>query len=154
MDIATVITSYIAATTYNRGQKRSPYLLFERYHYPLSPNMAQEGCGELNLVSVTEPLKLARLHVGIDDSKLGTLTLIPRLPLSWRSASATNWPIRISKGVIVLVNVTATLETNTVCVEVGSAVIPTLKIRLGRSSHAWNWISRSKFTGSFCFAPS
>jgi hypothetical protein len=58
------------------------------------------GCGALNLVNVTEPLKIARLILGVDDTSPGLVKIIPRLPPSWQGVEAVNWPIRTSTGVV------------------------------------------------------
>jgi len=59
----------------------------------------EQGCGALNLVNVTEPLKVARLILGVDDlSTTGTVLIIPRVPKDWAGYEARNWPIKIEKG--------------------------------------------------------
>ena len=59
-----------------------------------------EGCGALNLVCVAEPLKVARLIVGVDDTATDLVRLIPRLPPSWAGYEATHWPILTQQGVV------------------------------------------------------
>jgi hypothetical protein len=62
--------------------RTSPYFFYERYYSPLAVgrvNLAA-GCGALNLVNVAEPLKVARLILGVDDSDPSTTVLLPRLP--------------------------------------------------------------------------
>ncbi len=58
-----------------------------------------EGCGALNLVCVAEPLKIARMVVGIDDSSPAAVRIIPRLPATWTGYDATHWPILTPDGV-------------------------------------------------------
>ena len=52
-----------------------------------------QGCGALNLVNVAEPLKIARLILGIDDSDPADLRWIPRPPHGWQGLEASSWPI-------------------------------------------------------------
>ena len=59
-----------------------------------------EGCGALNLVCVAEPLKIARLVAGVDDSSPGAVRIVPRLPASWTGYEATHWPILTPSGVV------------------------------------------------------
>ena len=54
----------------------------------------------MNLVNVAEPLKVARMIVGVDDTAPGEVKLVPRLPPTWQGAVAENWPIRTSRGVV------------------------------------------------------
>jgi hypothetical protein len=48
----------------------SPYYFYERTYSPdtLGKVKLDEGCGALNLVSVSEPLKILRMMLGVDDS--------------------------------------------------------------------------------------
>lgn len=59
-----------------------------------------QGCGALNLVNVAEPLKIGRLILGVDDSSPNEVRLIPRLPSSWSSCIAENWPILTPNGLV------------------------------------------------------
>jgi hypothetical protein len=58
------------------------------------------GCGQLNLVNVSEPLKVARLIAGVDDTSLKEVQIIPRVPASWLGYRLENWPILTSHGVV------------------------------------------------------
>ena len=58
----------------------------------------EQGCGALNLVCVAEPLKIARMLVGLDDHDPQHLQIIPRLPASWSGYEAKNWPVLIPAG--------------------------------------------------------
>lgn len=58
------------------------------------------GCEDLNLVCAAEPLKIARLILGVDDTRADETRLVPRLPPSWTGAKAVNWPIHTSAGVV------------------------------------------------------
>jgi hypothetical protein len=81
----------------------SPYYFYERIYSPDAQNNKKEltaGCGPLNLVNVTEPLKVARLILGVDDTSLQEVRIVPRLPPSWSGYRAENWPIRASHGVV------------------------------------------------------
>jgi hypothetical protein len=88
-----------AEQTYNQGQKRSPYFIFEQWRLPPVENMARIGCGELNLVNVTETLKVARLVLGVDDRDPERIRLTPRLPPDWTEARASNLPVNTSTGI-------------------------------------------------------
>lgn len=81
--------------TFERG-RLNPYYFFERLYAPGVKGTA--GCGPLNLVNVTEPLKVARLILGVDDTSADEVKIIPRLPPSWTGYRAENWPIRTSRG--------------------------------------------------------
>ena len=50
----------LANITHDAGQKYSAYNFFEQFAVPKSPNQARVGCGELNLVNVMAPIKIAR----------------------------------------------------------------------------------------------
>jgi hypothetical protein len=80
----------------------SPYYFYERLYSPDAKGKIEltSGCGPLNLVNVSEPLKVARLIVGVDDTSLGEVRIIPRLPPSWAGYEARNWPIRTRSGVV------------------------------------------------------
>jgi hypothetical protein len=79
----------------------SPYYFYERLYSPdaLGKGELSEGCGPLNLVNVTEPLKVARLLAGVDDTSRKEVRIIPRLPSSWSEYRMKNWPIRTSSGI-------------------------------------------------------
>lgn len=80
----------------------SPYYFYERLYSPdaLDKKECTAGCGPLNLVSVTEPIKVARLILGVDDTSLKIVRIIPRLPPSWSGYRAEDWPILTSRGVV------------------------------------------------------
>jgi hypothetical protein len=80
----------------------SPYYFYERLYSPDAEGKIEltSGCGPLNLVNVTEPLKAARLILGVDDTSLKEVRIIPRLPPSWTGYEAKNWPIRMPSGVV------------------------------------------------------
>lgn len=80
----------------------SPYYFYERMYSPdaLGKMELTAGCGPLNLVNVAEPLKVARLIAGVDDTSLKLVRIIPRLPPSWSGYRMEDWPIRTSRGVV------------------------------------------------------
>lgn len=83
-------------------ERRSPYYFYERMYSPDARGQIEltAGCGPLNLVNVAEPLKVARLIAGVDDTSLKTVQIIPRLPPSWSGYRMENWPILTSRGVV------------------------------------------------------
>jgi hypothetical protein len=82
--------------------RSSPYFFYERYYSPLAAGKITlaVGCGALNLVNVAEPLKVARLILGVDDSDPNAVLILPRLPPSWNGMDAHNWPILTNHGVV------------------------------------------------------
>ena len=80
----------------------SSYYFYERLYSPDAQGKGDlsVGCGSLNLVNVAEPLKVARLIVGVDDTSLREISIIPRLPPDWSGYSVENWPIRTSNGMV------------------------------------------------------
>ena len=107
MDMAERAIAYLAETTYRPPRaypltRECPYWFFERYHSPDAAGIVEwwEGCGALNLVCVAEPLKIARLMAGVDDTSAESVTIVPRIPPSWTGFEAENWPIRTSNGVV------------------------------------------------------
>jgi len=105
----------------NRLDRSSPYHFYERIYLPellaawTSPvnqrkdqpdwiangfdgRFFDQGCGALNLVNVAEPLKIARLLLGVDDSDPSETRLVPRLPPAWTGMQAENWPVLTASG--------------------------------------------------------
>ena len=131
---------FLANYTKDAGQRYSRYNFFERMEAPPLPNMAQVGCGELNLVNAMAPIKAARIVLGVDDTNLEETVLRPRLPPGWGRAVATDWPVLVSsleRGQrVVRVNITvvagAAGGAQSVTVEVAAGeVVPRLCVRLG-----------------------
>jgi hypothetical protein len=98
---------WLADSTYSpipeyKLHRASPYYFYERMYSPdaVGKVALEEGCGALNLVNVSEPLKVSRLMLGVDDSLLGTVRMIPRIPPDWKGVEARNWPIRSRSGVV------------------------------------------------------
>lgn len=82
--------------------RRSPYYFYERMYSPDAEGKLEltAGCGPLNLINVSEPLKIARLIAGVDDTSLKAVRIIPRLPPTWSGYRMKNWPIRTSRGIV------------------------------------------------------
>ncbi len=80
----------------------SPYYFYERMYSPDAKGqiLTTAGCGPLNLVNVSEPLKVARLIAGVDDTSMNEVRIIPRLPKSWTGFRMGRWPILTSRGVV------------------------------------------------------
>jgi hypothetical protein len=94
-------STYHPVPEYNLHRK-SPYYFYERIYSPDAVGKVpiEEGCGALNLVNVSEPLKVTRLLLGVDDSKLECVRIIPRLPVTWTGVEAHHWPIRTRAGIV------------------------------------------------------
>lgn len=80
----------------------SPYYFYERTYSPdaVGKIPLDEGCGALNLINVSEPLKVSRLILGVDDSSPQSTLILPRIPESWKGVEARNWPILTSRGLV------------------------------------------------------
>lgn len=78
----------------------STFWFTERNFSPDYAGLIDRGCGKLNIVNVAEPLKLARIMLGIDDRFSDTVKIVPRLPGSWTGVEAFNWPVKTKTGVI------------------------------------------------------
>jgi hypothetical protein len=100
-----------------------------------------EGCGALNLVCVAEPLKAARLIVGLDDSTPAATCLIPRLPPGWAGYTAHDWPISTSAGLVrAAIDVQRQGQTFTLQLTTsGGRRIPSLSIRSPQPEGRWRW---------------
>jgi hypothetical protein len=97
----TQATFQARGVTFDHG-RLSPYYFYERLYSPDAEGKIEltAGCGPLNLVNVAEPLKVARLIVGVDDTSRDEVRVFPRLPASWTGYEAKNWPIRANHGVV------------------------------------------------------
>jgi hypothetical protein len=80
----------------------SRYYFYERTYSPdaVGKIALGEGCGALNLVNVSEPLKISRLLLGVDDLDPETILLVPRVPPQWKGVEAKNWPILTTHGIV------------------------------------------------------
>lgn len=125
--------------------RSSPYFFYERYYSPEAPGHVEmaPGCGALNLVNVAEPLKVARLILGVDDSKPSTTLIVPRLLPSWRKMQAHEWPI-LSKNGVVRVDIEYERVANggTLRVKVlGGGELEQLRVRMP-SSRGYKWLQQ------------
>jgi hypothetical protein len=107
LEMADKALSWLANATYNpvpeyKLHRASPYYFYERTYSPdaVGKMDLEEGCGALNLVNVSEPLKVSRLLLGVDDSTLECIRIVPRIPPSWKGVEAHNWPIRTRSGTV------------------------------------------------------
>jgi hypothetical protein len=107
LTMASKALSWLANATYQpvpeyKLHRDSPYYFYERMYPPdaVGKIVLDQGCGALNLVNVSEPLKISRMMLGVDDSSLETVQMIPRIPDSWKGVEAHNWPIRSQSGVV------------------------------------------------------
>ena len=99
--------SWLANATYNpipeyKLHRESPYYFYERMYSPdaVGKTDLAVGCGALNLVNVTEPLKVSRLLLGVDDTAPQYVRIIPRIPDSWKGVEARHWPIRTRRSIV------------------------------------------------------
>ena len=97
--------SWLANATYRpvpeyKLHRDSPYYFYERTYSPDAAGKIPlaEGCGALNLVNVSEPLKVSRLMLGVDDLSPQSILILPRVPDSWTGLVAHNWPIMTTSG--------------------------------------------------------
>lgn len=148
MDSLTMVSkavSFMARQTFRpipeyTFSRKSDYYIYERMYSPEAPGKTEivEGCGALNLVNVTEHLKVARLMIGIDDSNPDTLKLMPRIPSSWEGFEATHWPVYTRNGLI-YATITYCKQGNKTEFHFSSTKrVKTLRIRLP-SEKGWKW---------------
>ena len=107
MTMAGKALSWLVNATYRpvpeyKLHRDSPYYFYERTYSPdaVGKIPLDEGCGALNLVNVSEPLKISRLMLGVDDHSLSEVDVIPRMPPGWEGVEADNWPILTNRGVV------------------------------------------------------
>lgn len=107
MTMAGKALSWLANATYSpvpeyKLHRDSRYYFYERTYSPdaVGKIPLAEGCGALNLVNVSEPLKVSRLMLGVDDHSLQQVDILPRIPPGWTGVEAHNWPIRTRSGVV------------------------------------------------------
>jgi hypothetical protein len=134
----------------------SPYYFYERMYSPDAKGKIKmtAGCGPLNLVNVSEPLKVARLIAGVDDTSLKEVRIIPRIPPSWSGYHLEDWPILTSHGVV-RADVSYERKDGTINfvlkVKQGGK-IPKLAVRLpGKNKMIWKYQDN---VGEFKFASS
>ena len=107
LSMADKALSWLATATFRpvpeyNLHRDSPYYFYERTYSPdaVGKIPLDEGCGALNLVNVSEPLKVSRLMLGVDDSSPHSTLILPRIPNSWTGVEAHNWPILTTEGVV------------------------------------------------------
>ncbi len=140
LDLADKSLRWLAKATFeatpqpfNRLHRDSPYHFYERTYSPDAEGRVdfEEGCGALNLVNVTEPLKVARLMLGVDPTARGKVQIAPRLPRCISRIEARNWPVLTETGVVQvnleMERIAAGLAFK--CTAVGAGVIPHLVLR-------------------------
>ena len=145
LDLADKALRWLALATfeappqpYNQLNRASRYHFYERTYSPDAVGKVEfeEGCGALNLVNVTEPLKVARLVLGVDFTAVGEVRITPRLPACVSSVWARNWPLLVGNQVIAADLKFQRGSDGVVAFECdvrNSAVIPKLVLRFPRS---------------------
>jgi len=105
MTMADKALSWLTNATYRpvpeyKLHRDSPYFFYERTYSPdaVGKIPLAEGCGALNLVNVSEPLKVSRLMLGMDDLSPQSTLILPRIPDSWTGIATRNWPIMTTSG--------------------------------------------------------
>jgi hypothetical protein len=146
--------SWLANATYQPVpeyslHRASRYYFYERTYSPDAVGKIDlaEGCGALNLVNVSEPLKVSRLLLGVDDLAPENVRIIPRIPPSWKGVEARNWPVRTSRGVVrasVLFERRGTGAVLTLKLAPGQ-VIDDLKVRMPSGS-GYTWFEQKHAT--------
>ena len=145
---------YLASATYKpvyQVHRDSPYYFYERMYSPDAVGKTElaEGTGALNLVNVTEPLKVSRLLLGVDDSSLDVVRILPRIPKNWTGVEARNWPVRTRAGVVradILFVQKGTGAEMTVKVA-GGMQIDDLKVRMP-SKNGYVWQEQKHVSGA------
>jgi hypothetical protein len=126
---------------------------YEQFVAPPVNDMAKLGCGELNIVTVMEPLKIARLVLGVSDWVAGNLSLTPRVAPQWYQGgsiaviSAEDWPVVVASGVVVRVTIEyrqSSAGSSLSVIVSANAVIPVIYARLfngtvGDGRESWIW---------------
>jgi hypothetical protein len=108
LDMAGRALDFLATATYKSEGiafptgRLSPYYFCEQLYSPdaLGGAPLSSGCGPLNLICVTEPIKAARLMLGLDDTSAKEVRILPRIPPGWAGYRAENWPVRTSRGMV------------------------------------------------------
>lgn len=107
MTMADKALSWLTNATYRpvpeyKLHRDSPYFFYERTYSPdaVGKIPLAEGCGALNLVNVSEPLKVSRLMLGMDDLSPQSTLILPRIPDSWTGIATRNWPIMTTSGLV------------------------------------------------------
>ena len=161
MEMAGKAIEGLAEVTYrpfpvNNFDRDSDFFFYERFYLPellehpetintvsdqwYDGRRFEQGCGALNLVCVAEPLKMARLVVGLDDHDPQHLQLIPRLPTSWSGYEAENWPVLTPSG-LARVNLHCERQGDSLRLELVQLEGPRLADIEARlpSNEGWTW---------------
>ena len=147
LDLAARMLDWLADATFNAEKwgvlfttfatgRVSPYYFYERYYSPEAVGSLDMlcGCGPLNLVCVAEPVKAARLLLGVDDTAADVVKILPRIPPTWQGLEAENWPILTSRGVV---RADIRYENGILRVRAGDE-IPALAVRLpSQNGYVW-----------------
>ena len=153
LDLADKSLRWLANATYeatpqpmNQLSRTSPYHFYERTYSPDAPGRVdfEEGCGALNLVNVTEPLKVARLMLGVDPTSPLEVKIVPRLPQYVTRIEARNWPLLTTEGIV---RADLTIERGPeglrfTCTVFGPKAIPQLSLR--------HRVGDESLTGHYC----
>ena len=141
LDLADKSLLWLARATYDAPpqpayqlERSSRYHFYERTYSPdaLGKVELEEGCGALNLVNVTEPLKVARLLLGVDPKAPDEVRIVPRLPQCIARIEARRWPLLTDRGVVradLKIERGPTGGITFTCATEDGAVIPKLVIR-------------------------
>lgn len=125
-------------------QRDNDFWFYERYYSPDAVGRIElaEGCGALNLVCVMEPLKIARLMLGVDDHDPSRLRLVPRLPVGWRKATASTVPVLTADGLVEAdISITASASGEVESVRIlPEGIFPGIQVRLG-TAHKPRWVN-------------
>lgn len=159
LSMADKAMTWLANATYQPGydlKRSSPYFFYERYYSPEAPGkvVLGAGCGALNLVNVSEPLKVSRLILGVDDSNPAYTAILPRLLPDWKRMEAHDWPILTDHGVVradIVLERADSRATLRVTV-LNRAKLTHLRVRLP-SDRGWVWrqqdhVSRAVFSSN------
>lgn len=143
LEVTDKLISYLAEATFQppKGYKLdrdSGYHFYERYlsHDFKDIEEFDQGCGALNLVNVAEPLKVSRMIAGIDDTAVGKVKIIPRIPPSWKGYKAAHWPI-LACGKIVVADIQFEKQDDFMIFKLQlrpGDIIPYLEVRLPNKS--------------------
>jgi hypothetical protein len=158
LDMAEKVIHWLADATYHAEQqgvlftnfptgRMSPWYFYERYFSPDAAGTLEmnAGCGPLNLVNVAEPLKAARLILGVDDTSIEEVRLVPRLPPSWKGMEATDWPVLTSAGTM-RADIRVERRDGALSIDLkvhGEAELPKLAVRFPRGT-GFEWRRESR----------
>jgi hypothetical protein len=124
----------------------SKLFFYERMYSPdaVGKTPLEEGCGALNLVNISEPLKVSRLILGVDDSSGDVIRFVPRLPTGWTSVEAHDWPVWTTQGIVradIRYELTPKGASFTLQLAPGQRIAK-LRVRLP-DGHGYRWVERT-----------